>query len=269
MGGMAMAQATQDPVIVAAQERLMQKRATLSQTEHHGQRIANTDFNAIANRCLKKATETANVFPWKEQEEKATEVKPKTKTTGWIDGGTPKAYRECTFENYHGNDKLIKDLQRFIGASWDGIVLRGNTGCGKTHLAIAIARQIPTEPIKMRGGWDVAPGSVFTTAPELLLKIRSAFRDDAKQSEEQLIEYYSGCELLILDDLGSEKTSEFAITTLYIILDRRIRENLKTIITTNLLQSEIEATFGARIASRMSAMENIKINMPDYRKKRG
>jgi DNA replication protein DnaC len=247
----------------------MQKRATLSQTEHHGQRIANTDFNAIANRCLKKATETANVFPWKEQEEKATEVKPKTKTTGWIDGGTPKAYRECTFENYHGNDKLIKDLQRFIGASWDGIVLRGNTGCGKTHLAIAIARQIPTEPIKMRGGWDVAPGSVFTTAPELLLKIRSAFRDDAKQSEEQLIEYYSGCELLILDDLGSEKTSEFAITTLYIILDRRIRENLKTIITTNLLQSEIEATFGARIASRLSAMENIKINMPDYRKKRG
>jgi DNA replication protein DnaC len=232
----------------------MQKRATLSQTEHHGQRIANTDFNAIANRCLKKATETANVFPWKEQEEKATEVKPKTKTTGWIDGGTPKAYRECTFENYHGNDKLIKDLQRFIGASWDGIVLRGNTGCGKTHLAIAIARQIPTEPIKMRGGWDVAPGSVFTTAPELLLKIRSAFRDDAKQSEEQLIEYYSGCELLILDDLGSEKTSEFAITTLYIILDRRIRENLKTIITTNLLQSEIEATFGARIASRLSAM---------------
>lgn len=262
-----MAQATQDPVIVAAQERLMQKRATLSQTEHHGQRIANTDFNAIANRCLKKATETANVFPWKEHEEKAMEVK--TKTTGWIDGGTPKAYRECTFENYHGNDKLMKDLQRFIGASWDGIVLRGNTGCGKTHLAIAIARQIPTEPIKMRGGWDVAPGSVFTTAPELLLKIRSAFRDDAKQSEEQLIEYYSGCELLILDDLGSEKTSEFAITTLYIILDRRIRENLKTIITTNLLQSEIEATFGARIASRLSAMENIKINMPDYRKKRG
>ena len=263
-----MAQATQDPVIVAAQERLMQKRATLSQTEHHGQRIGNIDFNAVAERCLTKASETANVLPWKEQEEKATEVKPKTKTAGWIDGA-PKACRECTFENYHGNDKLIKDLQRFIGASWDGIVLRGNTGCGKTHLAIAIARQIPTEPIKMRGGWDVAPGSVFTTAPELLLKIRSAFREGAKQSEEQLIEYYSGCELLILDDLGSEKTSEFAITTLYIILDRRIRECLKTIITTNLLQAEIEQTFGARIASRLSAMENIKINMPDYRKKRG
>ncbi len=263
-----MAQATQDPVIVAAQERLMQKRATLSQTEHHGQRIGNIDFNAVAERCLKKASETANVLPWKEQEEKANEVKPKTKTAGWIDGA-PKAYRECTFENYHGNDKLVKDLQRFIGAYWDGIVLRGNTGCGKTHLAIAIARQIPTEPIKTRGGWETISGTIFTTAPELLLKIRSAFRDGSEQSEEQLIDYYSGCELLILDDLGSEKTSEFAVTTLYIILDRRIRDCLKTIITTNLSQQEIDATFGARIASRLSAMENIKINMPDYRKKRG
>lgn len=180
----------------------------------------------------------------------------------------PKAYQECSFGNYQGNDKLVSDLQRLTGLDIDGIVLRGNTGCGKTHLAIAMAKKMPTE-IRMDKTWDLVPGTIFTTAPELLLKIRSSFQDGAGQTEEGLIDYYSGCDLLILDDLGSEKTSEFAVTTLYIIIDRRLRDCRKTIITTNLSKDEIEKIFGARIASRLSGMENIKINMPDYRKKRG
>jgi DNA replication protein DnaC len=73
---------------------------------------------------------------------------------------------------------------------------------------------------------------------------------------------------LCLDDLGAEKTTEYAITTLYLIIDRRIRNEMQTIITTNLSLDEIEATLGARIASRLAEMKIIKINMPDYRKKR-
>ena len=88
------------------------------------------------------------------------------------------------------------------------------------------------------------------------------------ESEDEIISRYSEIPVLVLDDLGAEKVSEFAITTLYIILDRRIRECRKTIITTNLSKEEIDATFGARIASRLGGMENIKINMPDYRKNR-
>jgi DNA replication protein DnaC len=212
---------------------------------------------AVADRCMELANNTS--FTVIEMPKETTHKR------GFIIG-IPQAYKECSFDNYKGNDKLIKDLQ---GITVDGLVLRGNTGCGKTHLAIAMARQIPTEDKQSRTSWESIPGTIFTTAPELLLKIRSAFRDDAKESEEQLIDYYSGCELLILDDLGSEKTSEFAVTTLYVILDRRIRECRKTIITTNMSQIEIEQTFGARIASRLSGMVNIKINMPDYRKKRG
>ena len=194
-----MAQATQDPVIVAAQERLMQKRATLSQTEHHGQRIGNIDFNAVAERCLKKASETANVLPWKEQEEKAIGVKQKTKTAGWIDGA-PKAYRECTFENYHGNDKLIKDLQRFIGASWDGIVLRGNTGCGKTHLASAIVNY----------QYQANKPALFIFVPEFLDHLRSAFNPDSKISYDQLFEKVKNTPLLVLDDFGEQAATPWA-----------------------------------------------------------
>jgi len=179
--------------------------------------------------------------------------------------GIPKAYIDCSFDNFNGNQKLIKDLTS-LSSMAKNIVLRGNTGCGKTHLAIAISKLIP---VQSHDSWmTIIPGAIFTTAPELLLKIRSSFREGAKETEEQLIDYYSGCDLLILDDLGAEKNSEFAITTLYIIIDRRIREEKQTIITTNLSQQEIDQVFGARISSRLSSMQNIKINMPDYRKNR-
>jgi DNA replication protein DnaC len=244
--------------LVEANKRLLQKRETLKATEHPGQQIENIDFMAVADRCRALSNDTTFTVV-------ETPKEPEKPMICIID--IPHAYRECCFDNYKGNDKLIKDLQNII-PTLDGLVLRGNTGCGKTHLALAIAKQIPTRD-RQQCGWSWTPGTVFTTAPELLLKIRSAFRDDAKESEEQLINYYSGCELLILDDLGSEKTSEFAVTTLYVIIDRRIRDCRKTIITTNMSQQEIEQTFGARIASRLSGMVNIKINMPDYRKKRG
>ena len=222
--------------------------------ESHGLRIENTDFKSIADRCMEKAR-GGNVVEFKSEHQ----------TQRINDLETPKAYKDCSFDNFKGNEKLIEELNKLITS--DGIVLRGNTGCGKTHLAIAMGKLIPAEWRSTRSG-GLIPGAIFTTAPELLLKIRSSFQDGAGQTEEGLIDYYSGCSLLILDDLGSEKTSEFAVTTLYIILDRRLRDCRKTIITTNLNKEEIDKTFGARIASRLAGMENIKINMPDYRKKR-
>jgi len=181
------------------------------------------------------------------------EYREKSKETSWPFQycGVPKLYSGCTLDNYNGNEKLVNELKK----EKENIVLRGNTGSGKTHLAIAI--------LTMQTLMD----SRFVTVPDLLLKIRSSF-NGGPETEDEIIREFSSIPVLILDDLGAEKTSEFAITTLYIILDRRIRDCRKTIITTNLSQEEIESTFGARIASRLSCMENIKINMPDYRKKR-
>jgi len=165
----------------------------------------------------------------------------------------PKAYRECRFDTFQGNDKLAQGLMKLADTGCD-IVLRGETGCGKTHLAVAIMQHIGH--------------GYFTTAPELLLRIRSTFNEGPGESEGQVISDLCRHETLILDDLGAEKTTEFAITTLYIIIDRRIRDAKRTIITTNLGLKEIEDKLDARIASRLSGMQNVKINMPDHRKKR-
>ena len=196
-----------------------------------------------------------NVIPFHEERIYGVDLKPKQEKTWQLHySGVPKLFGGCTFESYQGNEKLVTDLIAIAGSD-DHVVIRGNTGCGKTHLAVAMVRD--------RNVFK----ALFITVPDLLLKIRSSF-NGGSESEDEIIGRYSEIPILVLDDLGAEKVSEFVIATLYIILDRRIRECRKTIITTNLSKEEIEATFGARIASRLAGMENIKINMPDYRKKR-
>lgn len=166
-------------------------------------------------------------------------------------------HQQCSFENYTGNDRLVETLRN---EKENSIVLSGKTGCGKTHLAVSILREA--------GIYDFLHGAFFITAPEMLLKIRTAFSPTATESEEEIIKKFAGFELLVLDDLGAEKTTEYSITTLYLILDRRNRENRRTIVTTNLSLQDVEETLGARIASRLSDMKFIKINMPDHRKNR-
>jgi len=187
-------------------------------------------------------------FTEREYGEKPEPEPEKSWSGRWI--GIPRLYADCTLDTYQGNDELVDDLRECRA---DGIVLRGATGCGKTHLAIAMTR----------GNAHAR----FVTVPDLLLRIRDSFNGGA-ESEREIITEYSEIPVLVLDDLGAEKTSEYSITTLYIILDRRIRDCRRTIITTNLTQDQIEETFGARIASRLAGMENIKINMPDRRKAR-
>ncbi len=186
----------------------------------------------------------------------------------------PAKYINSSFETFTGNEKLINECCAYNDG---GLVLYGNTGCGKTHLAVSIMRNIYKSNINKiinslsneLPDYSKIKKQIFKPVPDLLLEIRGAFKDGAEKSEDDIIKKYSTVPFLVLDDLGSEKTSEYSITTLYIILDRRDRELMPTIITTNLNPKEIEDKLGARIASRLSGMKNIKINMPDYRKKRG
>jgi DNA replication protein DnaC len=209
----------------------------------------------IGKRCQEKATERmAMIYAARLMMDEPAKPKEKIPEEPRAWRYIPKAYRDCRFETFNGNDKMVQGLIKLADTGCD-IVLRGETGCGKTHLAVAI--------IQYSGSGH------FTTAPELLLRIRATFGEgQMKETESEVIDDLCHHELLVLDDLGAEKTSEYAITTLYIIIDRRIRDAKRTIITTNLSLKEIEEKLDARIASRLSGMQNIKISMPDYRKKR-
>lgn len=112
-------------------------------------------------------------------------------------------------------DKCIKNIEE------NGLIITGKSGQGKTHLASAIAnRLIEQDKIVLMGR--------LTT---LLDMIKETFRDSTK-SENELIELYSNVDLIIIDDLGTEKISNWALEKLYTIIQNRCEKGLPIIITT-------------------------------------
>lgn len=169
--------------------------------------------------------------------------------------GVPKKFLQCSFQNFQGGEKVKDVLQTVAGKD---VLLSGSAGCGKTHLAVATLRHRLPEI----AGLNV----LFATAPEILLSIRSCF---SKNSDEKaLVDQFTARDLLIIDDLGADKATEWAVQTLYLIIDYRNREMRPTVITSNLGIQEIENQYGARIASRLADMTVISLKMPDYRKLR-
>lgn len=186
----------------------------------------------------------------------------------WTLKPIPKLYWHCTFESFIiDDDKMKMECLDFIDRYLDlpsHIFFTGPTGCGKTHIAISIYRELARR--NRIGSENVK----FVTGPEFLLRIRRTFNPGytGNETEGGIIDEYSEAELLILDDLGSEKTSEFAVQSLYLLIDRRIRNVKPMIVTTNLSLDQIEEKLDARIASRLQTMKIVEINLPDYRKKR-
>jgi DNA replication protein DnaC len=175
--------------------------------------------------------------------------------------GIKQRYPSCSFESFKGGGGITTECIEFLNKPQD-IVLAGGPGNGKTHLAVAIVRELVKE-LKINGPQDC----VFITVPDLLLEIRSTFREESS-TEKEIVEKYSSVPYLVLDDIGAEKSAEWSITTLYLIIDRRTSEELPTIYTTNLSLEEIDTKLSSRIASRMAYAKVLKNGMPDYRRKR-
>ncbi len=137
--------------------------------------------------------------------------------------------------------------------------ITGDVGRGKTHLAVAMLREHvdALNIIKNGDEYRIAIGTlpVFINVAELLLDIRRAFSVDSPMNEIDLIDKYADTPFLILDDIGIEKTTEWALQTLYVIINRRCTDPFKrTIITSNLELGTIEEKLSERISSRIRGM---------------
>lgn len=120
----------------------------------------------------------------------------------------------------------------------ENYLLIGTTGLGKTHLSTSVARTV------IDGGFDV----VYDTAQGVFSAFEAAqFGRDEAAGEEK----YLRCELLIMDDLGTELTNTFTVSCLYNVINTRLNNNLSTIINTNLTHSELRARYADRITSRL------------------
>ena len=134
------------------------------------------------------------------------------------------------------------------------LLFQGGYGCGKTHLAAAIANFVV----------NLGVPTLFLTVPDLLDALRFAYGAEDTTFEERF-EQIRNSKLLVLDDFGTQNATGWAQEKLFQIINYRYINKLSTVITTNLSMDEIEA----RIRSRLSDPElvaTVRINAPDYRR---
>lgn len=136
-------------------------------------------------------------------------------------------------------------------AGW--LLFIGTFGCGKTHLAAAIANKVVESGVP----------TLFLTVPDLLDWLRYSYGSQ-DYSYEQRFEEIRNIELLVLDDLGTQNATPWAAEKLYQILNHRYVLKLPTVVTTNQAMTEIEG----RIRSRLQdpdLVTVVRISAPDYR----
>lgn len=121
------------------------------------------------------------------------------------------------------------------------LLFTGATGLGKTFLSACIARQAA----------DRGCSVIYDTAVRLFADFEAEKFGAAQEENRGLSHKYLACDLLIIDDLGTEMTTQFTISALYTVINTRMMENRATIVSTNLTPEELERRYLPQIASRV------------------
>ena len=175
--------------------------------------------------------------------------------------------RNHTFDSFMAdgiglNQQKLRNLQlvydrchAFAEEPTGWLLLKGGYGCGKTHLAAAIANA------QLAKGRPV----LFVNAPDLLDHLRAAYSPMATSSYDRRFDDVRSAPLLILDDLGTQSNTEWAQEKLYQIFNYRYNARLPTVITTNQELETLEIRIRSRIADP-GLTQIVTILAPDFRR---
>jgi DNA replication protein DnaC len=175
------------------------------------------------------------------------------------------AFQKMTFEHFNisglnDQKEINKTLEVAFNTSQNyahhlngWLLLMGGYGCGKTHLAAAVANEVVSLGVE----------TLFLTVPDLLDWLRYSFSSE-ETTYESRFEEIKNIRFLVLDDLGTQNTTAWAREKLFQIINHRYTHKLPTVITTNISLSEIDERVRSRLQDRELVIK-IQIDAADFR----
>ncbi len=149
-------------------------------------------------------------------------------------------YPRSSYEQMNKNLNVCKDYARNFTKNSPSLFMRGETGLGKTHLSLAIANEV------IKKGYGV----IYVSAPALVSKLEKehfSYGREESTTESAVLD----CDLLIIDDLGTEFITQFSSSAIYNIFNSRLLAGKPIIINTNLSMSELDKRYTDRFVSRI------------------
>lgn len=167
--------------------------------------------------------------------------------------GIARRFEGCEFENYQAvNQDAAKNLaacQRYADtwqerlAAGTSMVMIGNCGTGKNHLAVSMAKSIVREYLARVEITDVM---------RLTRAVKNTWRHGADSTEEDVIERFASLDLLIIDEVGVQFGSPTEMTILQEVINARYESVLPTILISNLTFEQLKESIGERIVDRVT-----------------
>lgn len=166
--------------------------------------------------------------------------------------GIPPRFADATLASYQPSteraEKVLAACRRYV-ETWverrekgSSLILSGDVGTGKTHLACAIAKAIALK-------YDAH--AKYTTVAQVVRRVRATYGPDARESEQAVFDRLSKLDLLVLDEVGVQSGSNHEHMTLFEIVNRRYENVLPTIVISNLGVKELSEAIGERLVDRL------------------